>query len=373
MLGKVAKVSPLRHLLRDFPTNIKFCFAYGSGVFRQANNLHNENMLDLIFVVRNANKWHAENLHKNPSHYAQPLRFFGHKAITSVQEGSGANIYYNTLIRTSQGQLIKYGVISEVSLVEDLLDWNHLYLAGRLHKPVKVLVEPDENSQFRTALVQNLHSAVHATLLLLPEHFTEIDFFRKITGLSYHGDFRMIFGENKDKIDNIVLPQIHHFKQLYEPVLKHFENYVDIPKTDNMAVTCHQDTSPATKVHHLNQLPRTPQVRLVRAWSHGPRSRDTEDCLRAIAHDPECCDILEQCLRGIVWRSSVTQSLKGIVTAGLAKSVKYSSTKIMKMLQSNVIHDKHALLAKPDESKIDKIVEAVVKKTETKEAEKRVE
>ncbi|XP_032680728.1 phosphatidate cytidylyltransferase, mitochondrial [Odontomachus brunneus] len=371
MLATIADMSPLRHLLREFPKSIKFCFAYGSGVFKQANNNH-ENMLDLIFVVRNSNKWHAENLQRNPKHYAQPLRFLGHKVITKVQEGSGANIYYNTLIRTSQGQLIKYGVISEISLVEDLLDWNNLYLSGRLHKPVRVLVEPDESSQLRTALVQNLHSAVHAALLLLPEHFTEIDFFRKITGLSYHGDFRMIFGENKQKINNIVLPQLQHFKQLYEPVLKHFDNYVDIPLSDNMAITCHQDTSPATKIHHLNHLPRTPQIRLVRAWSHGPRSRDTEDCLRAIAHDPECCEILEQCLKDIVWRSSVTQSLKGIVTAGLMKSVKYSGAKIIKMLTSNVSDSKHTL-PKPDHSQIDKIVQAVVKKTETKEAEKRVE
>lgn len=370
MLRTVTEMSHLKNIIKEFPKNIKFCFAYGSGAFKQANNINN-NMLDFIFVVRNANKWHAENLAMNPKHYAQPLRFFGHKIITNVQEGSGAKIFYNTLVKINDDQLIKYGVISEVSLVEDLLDWNDLYLAGRLHKPVKVLIEPDENSQLRTALVQNLHSAVHAALLLLPEHFTEIDFFKKVTGLSYHGDFRMIFGENKEKISNIVLPQLYYFKQLYEPILKHFENYVDIPKSDHMATMCHQDTSPETKIHHLNHLPRTPQVKLVRAWSQGPRSKDTEDCLRAIAHDPECCEILEQCLKEIVWRSSLTQSLKGILTAGLTKSVRYSSAKIIKMLQSNPPQN---ILPKPPEpSKIDKIVESVVKKTETKNTEKRVE
>ncbi|XP_019882039.1 phosphatidate cytidylyltransferase, mitochondrial [Camponotus floridanus] len=372
MLEKITEILQLKHIIREFPRNMKFCFAYGSGAFKQVNNDGN-NMLDLIFVVRNANKWHAENLVNNPNHYAQPLRFFGPKTITNVQEQLGAKIFYNTLVKTNQGQLIKYGVISEVSLVEDLLDWNDLYLAGRLHKPVKVIVEPDENSQLRTALVQNLHSAIHAALLLLPEHFTEIDFFKKITSLSYHGDFRMIFGENKDKISNIVLPQLHHFKQLYEPILKHFDNYIDIPKSDHMIVTCHQDISPATKIHHLNHLPRMPQVKLVRAWSQGPRSKDTEDCLRAIAHDPECCDILEQCLKEIVWRSSVTQSLKGIITAGFVKSVKYSGAKIIKMLQSNTSKN---ILPKPslsDSSKI-KVVQTVVKKTEPKkDVEKRVE
>lgn len=328
-------------------------------------------MLDLIFVVRNANKWHAENLIRNPKHYAQPMRFLGRNAIANVQEGWGAKVYYNTLVKTPDGHTIKYGVISEVSLIEDLLDWNNLYLAGRLHKPVKVLVEPDEHSQLPTALVENLHSAVHAALLLLPQHFTEIDFYKTIAGLSYTGDFRMTFGENKEKINNIVIPQLQHFRQLYSSILQHFDDYMDIPKSDQMAVTCQQDINPATKIHHLNHLPRTPQVKLVRAWSQGPRSKDTEDCLRAIAYDPECHEILEKCLQSIVWRSSVTQSLKGIVTAGFLKSVKYSAAKITKMLQSK---QQESFIPKLEPSKVETVVDTVIKKqAEPKDTEKRIE
>lgn len=367
----MAEAHHLKKILREFPRNMKFCFAYGSAAYKQLNNEKN-NMLDLIFVVRNPNKWHAENLMKNPKHYAQPLRFLGHKAITNLQEKSGAKVYYNTLVRTASGHMVKYGVISEVSLVEDLLDWNDLYLAGRLHKPVKVLVEPDETSQLRTALVQNLHSAVHAALLLLPQHFTEIDFYKTIANLSYAGDFRMTFGENKEKVSNIVMPQLNQFKEVYAPILKHFDQYVDVPNLNHMAVTCHQDTSPATKIHHLNHLPRTPQIKLVRTWSQGPRSKDTEDCLRAIAHDPECSDILERCLREIVRRSSVTQSLKGILTAGLGKSVKYSTAKIIKMLQAQKTQKQ--LPEKSEPSSGQSIIENVEKKqAEPKDTVKRIE
>lgn len=364
MMEKV--VAPLSHykkILKDFPRNMMFCFAYGSGAFKQKSDPA-KNMLDLVFVVRNSTRWHAENMKRNGHHYAQPLRSMGHKAIANFQEAWGAKIYYNTLITSGEGRLIKYGVISEISLVEDLLDWDSLYLAGRLHKPVQILVEPDENSQIGGALVRNLHSAVHAALLLLPEHFTENDLYKEIAGLSYRGDFRMSFGEDKNKIINIVAPQISNFRQLYSPILKQFDKYIEIPKSELAAVDCHQDTSPAARIHHLNHLPRKPQVKLVRAWSQGPRSKDTEDCLRAIAHDPDCSELLDQSLREIVWKSSVSQSLKGILTAGLFKSVRYGSAKITKMLASEQGDENISSLAQSaTDNKIKQIYDNVATKS----------
>ncbi|XP_012262379.2 phosphatidate cytidylyltransferase, mitochondrial [Athalia rosae] len=333
-MNKIALIAQYTQILKEFPGSMKLCFAYGSGVMKQKVGDLSKNMLDLVFVVGNPGQWHKENIERNPGHYAWMMQKLGHKAVAHVQERWDAKIYYNTLVKTKEGRLIKYGVISEVSLIEDLLDWNVLYLAGRLHKPVQVLVKPLEESALRRALLQNLHSAVHAALIMLPEHFSEADFYRAIASLSYNGDFRMIFGEDKNKVNNIVIPQLQRFRSLYGPVLKHFDRYIEIPKADEAAVMCHQDTSPFARIHHLNHLPRMPRVKLVRSWSQGPRSRDTEDCLRAIAHDPECSEILEQCLKDIVWRSSVSQSLKGIITVGIAKSIKYSGAKITKMMQS---------------------------------------
>jgi translocator assembly and maintenance protein 41 len=86
----------------------------------------------------------------------------------------------------------------------------------------------------------------------------------------------------------------------------------------------------------LNQLPRAPLKAIVRLWNRdsGKLRQDTEDALRAIAYDPDCGMILLECIKDIVWASSIRQSLKGILTAGVVKSLQYGGKKIMKMIKS---------------------------------------
>jgi hypothetical protein len=38
------------------------------------------------------------------------------------------------------GEKIKYGIVSQSLFLQDLIDWNMLTLAGRMHKPVKPLI-----------------------------------------------------------------------------------------------------------------------------------------------------------------------------------------------------------------------------------------
>ncbi|XP_053456387.1 phosphatidate cytidylyltransferase, mitochondrial isoform X3 [Nycticebus coucang] len=208
-----------RKILSHFPEELSLAFAYGSGVYRQAgpNSDQKNAMMDFVFTVDDPVGWHSKNLKKNRSHYSL-LKFLGPRIITSIQNNYGAGVYYNSLVRCD-GRLIKYGVISTSILIEDLLNWNNLYVAGRLQKPVKI-VAMNENVSLRSALDKNLRSAVTAAFLMLPESFSEDDLFVEIAGLSYSGDFRMVVGEDKTKVLNIVKPNIAHFRELYGSILQ---------------------------------------------------------------------------------------------------------------------------------------------------------
>ena len=90
--------------------------------------------------------------------------------------------------------------------------WNHLYVAGRLHKPVRIILS---NPEVTAALATNREHALRASLLLLPDLFSEIDLYYTIASLSYVGDPRMILGENPKKVVNLVNPIVPHYRSLY--------------------------------------------------------------------------------------------------------------------------------------------------------------
>lgn len=317
-------------ILKKFPQQITYSFAYGSGVFKQSNtNTNLKKMIDIIICVENPSHFHRDNIILNPKHYSS-LKLLGHQFITGVQDQWDARVYFNALVPLEDGNLMKYGIVSQKALISDLLDWNYLYLAGRLHKPVEI-IKPTSDSKLKSALQVNLHSAVHAALLLLPEEFSERTLYQTITALSYNGDFRMIFGEDKNKVANIVEPQIDYFRKLYAPVLQTLQNYVEI------GATCSQDISPPAKIYHLNQLPKMAIKLMIKDWLKGSRNlrHDTDDVLRAIAYSQDdTAESLTKCLKSIVFASSVKQSFKGIFTAGITKSLRYSTNKIVKMISS---------------------------------------
>lgn len=328
-----------RRTVTRFPLgNVSYMFAYGSAVkpqvgYERVDQKKTNSVIDLIFCVRDSLGFHAENIHRHSSHYSA-LQHFGARFVAEYQERLGANVYFNTLVPIEDlGLTIKYGVVNEDHLIEDLLHWRHLYLAGRLQKPVTELVNLSDNPRLRSAVEQNLRSAAQAALLTLPSHFTAYELFHSIAGLSYKGDFRMIFGENKQKVHNIVAPQLSEFFTLYQPAMRELSRYLAVnmhgfePGSHKPAIVFEQDKSNEATQFHLRNLPTELRRRLQRnAACRG----DYEDVVEHLSLTPTLPKIVQVSVNDIVWRSSIAQSIKNIPTAGIFKSLIYSYRKGMK-------------------------------------------
>ncbi|CAG2174561.1 unnamed protein product [Oppiella nova] len=330
----------LQQLIQTFPHRFSYAFAYGSGVFTQNITKTDDNkkdadlrknMIDLILVTDDSQDFHHKNLIRNRSHYSV-LGSLGPKWLTTIQESFGAKVYFNTLIQMDD-YLIKYGVISTKHLIADCLDWQTLYISGRLHKPVVVLQEPT-SSDLSTALAINIESAIHSALILLSETFTEEQLYTTIAGLSYLGDFRMTFGEDKQKVQKIVRPQIHNFRHLYQPLItsKTLSRLVD---WNPHSKAYRQDCSPNSLYYHLNHLPKTVERYVSDEWNRESRHpfTDMDELLKNLANSIECKTYVKQAIHRIVQNSSMSQSFKGLFTAGLLKSFRYSNQKISKMFR----------------------------------------
>ena len=71
----------------------------------------------------------------------------------------------------------------------------------------------------------------------------------KIASLSYTGDLRMVVGEDKNKVRNIVKPNIEKFRKLYDPILS---NCISVSVTHD---TIEQDFSETVQLSYLSALP----------------------------------------------------------------------------------------------------------------------
>jgi len=320
----------LQHIVKCFSPGIRYTFAYGSGVFQQqGHESTKDNMLDFIFVVNDAFSWHYQTQSKYPDHYSF-LSKFGPKTIANVQKHFGAKIYFNTLVEFDD-RIIKYGVIDLQDFSNDMLNWETMYVAGRLHKPVlslKGLDDPSIDSMFK----RNLRSAVETSLLTLPESFPEEELYLRIAGLSYSGDIRMIVGEDKGKVKNIVSPNIHRFRDLYSEI---------ISKSSALNLQngiIEQNLQSEVQAVYLKRLPSTLKNFVCKQFGIDTKTVMSENIdteLKEIVNNRDDCQkAVSKGIHNIIRGSSSTQTVKGLATAGFNKSYVYGLQKLNKMVKS---------------------------------------
>mmetsp|Transcript_7274 Transcript_7274/g.18078 ORF Transcript_7274/g.18078 Transcript_7274/m.18078 type:complete len:316 (-) Transcript_7274:1681-2628(-) len=221
---QLASNEELSAIVDQFPPGVVFAFGYGSGVLRQKPssptrpNCSNTGpgMVDIILAIDNPYVWHKINLQRHSQHYSLMARIGGPHFVKWLQVNLGAKLYFHPFVninlkmmgtnnaeesqsddpkqtnkmritkQISQRQ-VKYGVVTTDDLIQDLLHWDYLYLAGRMHKPIVSIESPqkmgcsketngeridtEETSNVRVDEIEeaqrtNLLSAVSAALLL---------------------------------------------------------------------------------------------------------------------------------------------------------------------------------------------------------------
>ncbi|KAJ6613272.1 Mmp37-domain-containing protein [Mycena sp. CBHHK59/15] len=321
----------LESIVEQFDAPIRYAFAYGSGVFEQDGYPINTSssdtpMLDFMFAVTHPAHFHSINMQQHPSHYTLHARVLGSSYVSKVEE-VGPGVWFNAFIPMG-GVTIKYGVTTVDNLCSDLLNWRSLYLAGRMHKPLRII---KDDARVRLTQQVNLTSAVRAALLTLPSDFSEIQLFERIAGISYLGDPRMMLpAENRGKVANIVRKQAPQFKELYHRLV------VGLPGVHWSAHSSmiQQDTTPHARAAHLKKLPSNLLSGVKNNYDRSSTAPSFEADESAywirLAGDERLPAVLGDELRAIVRYPATVQSLKGITSAGLGKSVRYGAAKIGK-------------------------------------------
>ncbi|KAI6124328.1 Mmp37-domain-containing protein [Pisolithus thermaeus] len=333
----------LERIVWSFDAPVRYAFAYGSGVFGQAGYDHvdedivdtskpkhkqnraDKPMLDFIFAVNHPDHWHSINMHQYPGHYPLHARMLGSSFVTKVQE-MGPGVWFNTYV-PMHDVTIKYGVTSVDTLCADLLNWRTLYLAGRMHKPLRII---KDDARVRLTQQVNLTSALRTALLMLPSQFTPRDLFMHIASISYTGDPRMVLpAENRNKVKNVVDRQEGQFRELYWRLAQGLPGVRWSVGSD----VVEQDVSPQARVAHMKKLPQGLLDRVhARMRERGGVSREADEYAYwiRVAGDESMPEILQQEMCKIVRYPATMQTLKGVVSAGVSKSMRYAVAKVGK-------------------------------------------
>lgn len=260
---------------------------YGSGINVQYGQENRKPQIDLIVVVNNLKQWHKENIRLNPRDYSFSGKLF-FKFASRRYMRKGGKITYMTYIAFN-GQEYKIGTIEKDDFLADLKNWETFYMAGRMQKPILVVKAPKE---IESAIEYNRHAGLLSSKLLLGKgEYDEEYFYTILAGLSYLGDTRMGIAENPDKVLNIVKGRFDFYHDTYGKELKFKRGNVVVEEED------------------IKTLPDDMQKYLM-------------DYKGTIS------DGIRQFLVNKNRNQSMSQTVKGLLTTGPIKSIKYIAQKL---------------------------------------------
>ncbi|KAK4529647.1 hypothetical protein CCYA_CCYA02G0504 [Cyanidiococcus yangmingshanensis] len=356
-----------REFLESLPP-VKLVLAYGSGVFPQLalDRLVTQHTRDYIVIVDNPIEWLLQAVERHPDHFPWWLRSLRRPELVAWLQRFGAGMFFipPMPLATPAAGSIKYGVIAEEVLLEDVKQWLYFYAAGRLQKPVEAVLLSNMNQAEAQACALRVHQAnrthnllqaMRLSVLLCagadmgPRMVPVLTLLERIVGLSYTSDIRMHSGlENPNKVRNILRANTDRFLGMYAAALTQLQHDGLFERIDVRPVAASSTESLQWRADDLLDLSA-----LFRSDVHGQRRRYhllapllQLPLFKGIQHESELrrlpysypqvakrfqgpvvveffAEALGALLRRRVLRSSVSQAVKGLITAGPTRSLQY--------------------------------------------------
>lgn len=275
----------INNFLKERP-NVVAAFGYGSGVFKQLGYTNEKTQIDLILVVSDIKKWHQENIKKNPKDYSFIGKYFFLNSKLEEIKGITGITYQSNI--EYKDHLFKYGIIEYKDFIEHMETWDSFYVPGRFQKPVLPI---KSNEKIDKLIIKNRRNACKVGLICLNEKKLK-ELYLTICRLSYSGDTRMKIAENPKKVENIVGASFERFDEMY--------NFDDlyIKKGENIEYEINYDNLPKALEEYIKE------------------EKNKEKII--------------EYLYELNKKESKLQTLKGIKTNGVIKSVKYGFAKVLK-------------------------------------------
>lgn len=276
-------------------------FGYGSGVFRQSANPNT--VIDMFFVVKDARNWNLSNIENNPNDYSLTGRIMlTNFDLNRMKKLTGVTYQHNVPF---DGERFKYGVVNESRFLRNLRLWDSFFIPGRFQKPIQIVRGTEATNQ---AMEQNRESVLLTALMTLPvgEHSLK-DLYTQICGLSYHGDIRMAFAEDPNKIKNIVDSNYFKLFEMYGASNRFFHTL------DDGKIVIDYDEL-------WNSLQELPDYLFNYLIDNGYLHRSHEEISEGI----------RKYLAKVNRRDSIAQPITGLITVGPISSACYLGQKIKK-------------------------------------------
>ena len=276
----------IKEFLNERP-EVVAAFGYGSGVFKQLGYDSKEKpQIDLILIVNDMKLWHKENIKRNPKDYSFIGRnFFLNSSLDEIKGITG--ITYQSNIEY-KGHLFKYGIIEYGDFVRHMQTWDSFYVPGRFQKPILTI---KSNNFIDELILQNRRNACKVGLLCLNNKDLK-DLYLTICNLSYSGDTRMKVAENPKKVNNIVGASYDKFNEMY--------NFNDLYQKNGERIEYEID---------IDELPSS---------------------LEKYIKDDKTKEKVMEYLSDLNRKESSLQTMKGIKTNGIVKSLRYGLAKVLK-------------------------------------------